>query len=94
MNPLLELIKLRMLEMIANIPVKKEIILAQVGSEFIAATKDDLNTVIDKLVVMKLAIELEYIIEGHGKRSIIFPIDCDLFLKFSNGVHSFSREII
>jgi hypothetical protein len=90
MKPLHEIIRLRALELVHN-PIRSELVYAQLGSDFVQASKEDYHLVVEQMIKDKQIIELEYIIDGNIN-SILFPFNCDLKLKFDFGVHSFIRK--
>lgn len=86
-----ELIRMRVLELINNKPKMAELVYAALTVEFIAATKEEIHLVVENMVLKKQLIELEYRMDD-VVGSILFPFECDIYLKFSNGVHRFVRK--
>lgn len=86
-----ELIVIRILELV-NKPIRAEIVFAQLAVDFVAATKEEIHLVVENMVLKKQLIELEYRLDGGIRESILFPVECDILIKFSNGVHSFIRK--
>lgn len=84
-----EQIIIRILELV-NKPVRAEIVYATLAAEFIAATKEEIHSVVHDMILRSMIIELEYRMDDEIS-SIFFPIKCDIYLKFNNGFHSFVR---